>query len=96
MSNLYGDLPALTVSCFRANYVESRVGVVTPHFGRQMQLLPLSLFPLSGSFNKRVKNNTLVAHLREAVESFNVGGYQQSKQDLYYGVRSGKRDNVSK
>ena len=58
----YGDLPAVTVSCFWTNYVESRVGVVTPHFGRerrQMQLLPFifsslifSLFPLSGPFNK--------------------------------------------
>ena len=40
----YGDLPAVTVSCFITNHVESRVGVVTPHFGRQtrqIQLLPL-------------------------------------------------------
>ena len=38
-----------------------------------MQLLPLlfsfsSLFPFSGPFNKRVKNKTLIAHLRGAVE----------------------------
>ena len=55
VSNGYGDLPAVTVSYFWANHVESRVGVVTPHFGRQIQLLPLSLFDLSGSFYKRVK-----------------------------------------
>ena len=32
----YGDLSALTVSCYWTYHVESRVGVVTPHFGRQM------------------------------------------------------------
>ena len=32
----YGNLPAVTVSCFWTNDVESRVGVVTPHVGRQM------------------------------------------------------------
>ena len=39
----YGDLPAVTVSRFWTDHVESRVGVVTPHFGRQMHLLSLSL-----------------------------------------------------
>ena len=34
--------------------------------------LIFSLFPLSGSFNQRVKTKTLVAHLREAVESLNA------------------------
>ena len=29
------DLPAVTVSYFFINHVESRVGVFTPHFGRQ-------------------------------------------------------------
>ena len=56
-SNGYGDLPAVTVSWFWINRVESRAGMITPHFGRKMQLLPLSLslFPISGPFNKRVK-----------------------------------------
>ena len=40
-SNGYGDLPAVTVSCFWTNGIESRVGVVTPHFRRKMQLLLL-------------------------------------------------------
>ena len=38
----YDDLPEVTVS-FWTNHVESRVGVVTPHFGRKMQLLSLLL-----------------------------------------------------
>ena len=34
----YGDLPAVKVSCFWTNHVESRVGVITPHFERKMRL----------------------------------------------------------
>ena len=37
----YGDPPAVTVSCFWTNHAESRVGVITPHFGRKIQLLSL-------------------------------------------------------
>ena len=36
-----------------------------------------SLFLLSRSFNKHVKNKALIAHLREAVELLNAEGYQQ-------------------
>ena len=45
----YGDLPTVTVSRFIINHVESRAGVVTPHFGRQtrrVQFLPLLFFSL--------------------------------------------------
>ena len=37
-----------------------------------------SLFPFSGSFNKRFKNKTLNAHLRDVVESLNAEGYQHA------------------
>ena len=40
----YGDLPAVTVSCFWTDRIEPRMGVFTPHFERQrrqIQLLPL-------------------------------------------------------
>ena len=49
----YGDLPVVRVSCFWTKYVESRVGVVTPHFGRQMHCSHFLFFTVS--FNKRVK-----------------------------------------
>ena len=39
----------MTVSYFWTNHVESRVGVITPHFGRKLHR---SNFPFSGSFNK--------------------------------------------
>ena len=48
----YVDLPAVTVSCFWINHIESRVGVVTSHFGRQMHCFYSSF---SVSFNKCVK-----------------------------------------
>ena len=37
-------------------------------------------FPFSLSFNKRVKNNTLIAHLRKAVETLNAEGYQHTNE----------------
>ena len=46
MSNGYDDLPLVTVSCSWTNHVESRVGVVTPHFERKMQLISLVLLSL--------------------------------------------------
>ena len=64
-SNGYGDLPTVTNSYFWINRAESRVGVGTPHLGRKVQLLSLSVSPFSGSFTKRVKNRTLIALLRE-------------------------------
>ena len=69
----YGDLPIVTVSCFYTNHIESRVGVVTPHFERQMHYShsPFSLF-----FNKRVKTRfssvRLSSLLWEAVEPLNA------------------------
>ena len=56
------------------------MGVVTPHFERKMKLLPLFIFPFSGSFNERVKNKTLIAHLREAVEPLNAESYLHNVQ----------------
>ena len=55
----YGSLPAVTFSWFWTNHVESRAGVVTPHFGRQMHC---SHPPFSVSFNKRVK--TILSSVR--------------------------------
>ena len=52
------------------------MGVVTPHFGRQMQLLPLTLFPLSGSFNERVETKLSSLLCVKAVEPLNAEGYQ--------------------
>ena len=48
----YGELPTVTVSCFWTNHVESLVGMVAPHFGRQMHC---SRSPFFVPFNKRVK-----------------------------------------
>ena len=54
------------------------MGVVTPHFGRQMHC---SYSPFSVSFNKRIKSDfslktligkTIIAPLREAVEPLNA------------------------
>ena len=44
----YGDLPVVAVSCFWTNHVESRVGVVTRHTGKQM---PYSHDPFSVPFS---------------------------------------------
>ena len=89
----YGNLPALMVSCFWTNHVDSRVGMITPYFERQMQLLFFLFSPILfyGSFDKTcinatlvahlreaVENATLVAHLREAVEPLNAEGYQHT------------------
>ena len=48
-----GNLPAVAVSCFWTNHVESGLGVVKPHFGRQVHCSHSPFF--SVFFNKHAK-----------------------------------------